>query len=153
MAGSVFACALALSGLGHGAEQNSRFTLILNGDAVKDTASGLIWEREPDYVFDVWDRSVARCTTKSVGSQEGWRTPSIDEIKTLVDPEQRDPSLPPEHPFRNIKSGIYWTSTAHPTDDIVAWQMSFFSGEAVTDQKSGMRRVWCVLSQEKQPRG
>jgi hypothetical protein len=146
VASSVFACALVLSELGHGAEENTRFAPILNGEAVKDTATGLIWEREPDYLFDVWDRSVARCTTKSVGGQEGWRTPSIDEIKTLVDLEQRDPSLPPGHPFRNIKSGIYWTSTAHPTDDIVAWQMSFFSGEAVTDQKSGMRRVWCVLS-------
>ena len=142
---SLLVWGMTLSVPGHGAEENARFTLILNGEAVKDAASGLIWEREPDYLFDVWDRSVARCTTKSVGGQQGWRTPSIDEIKTLVDPGQRDPSLPAGHPFRNIKSGIYWTSTAHPTDDIVAWQMSFFSGEAVTDQKSGMRRLWCVL--------
>jgi hypothetical protein len=138
-------CAMALTGPGHGAEKNARFMLILDGEAVKDTASGLIWEREPDYLFDVWDRSLTRCATKTVGGQQGWRVPSIDEIKTLVDPEQHDPSLPSGHPFRNIKSGIYWTSTAHPTDDIVAWQMSFFSGEAVTDQKSGMRRLWCVL--------
>ncbi len=122
----------------------SRFVLVLDGEAVKDAVSGLVWEREPDYIFDVWDRSVARCVEKSVGGQKGWRAPSIDEIKTLVDLDQQDPSLPPGHPFRNIKSGIYWTATAHPTDDIVAWQLSFFSGQPVTDQKSGTRRLWCV---------
>lgn len=127
-----------------------RFVLVLDGEAVKDSVSGLVWEREPDYMFDVWDRSVARCATKSVGGQKGWRAPSIDEIKTLVDPDQQDPSLPPGHPFRNIKSGIYWTATAHPTDDIVAWQLSFFSGQPVTDQKSGTRRLWCVLGDVRQ---
>ena len=129
----------------HAEEGASRFVLMLDGEAVKDSASGLVWEREPDYLFDVWDRSVARCPTKTVGGQQGWRAPSIDEIKTLVDPDQQDPSLPAGHPFRNIRSGIYWTATPHPKDDIVAWQQSFFSGQAVTDQKSGMRRLWCVL--------
>ena len=148
MAASMVVCAAALLGLAYGTEDTARFILILNGDAVKDTASGLIWEREPDYLFDVWDRSLTRCATKTVGGEQGWRAPSIDEIKTLVDADQQDPSLPAGHPFRNIKSGIYWTSSAHPTDDIVAWQMSFFSGEAVTDQKSGMRRLWCVLGDQ-----
>ena len=136
---------MVMSGLGRSDEGGTRFVLLLNGEAVKDTVSGLIWEREPDYIFDVWDRSISRCATKTVGGRQGWRAPSIDEIKSLVDLDQQDPSLPADHPFRNIKSGIYWTSTAHPTDDIVAWQMSFFSGQPVTDQKSGMRRMWCVL--------
>lgn len=140
---------MVMSGPGRGDEGGTRFVPLLNGEAVKDTASGLVWEREPDYIFDVWDRSVSRCATKIVDGKPGWRAPSIDEIKTLVDLDQQDPSLPAGHPFRNIKSGIYWTSTAHPTDDIVAWQMSFFSGQPVTDQKSGMRRVWCVLGESR----
>ena len=131
----------------HAEEGATRFILQFDGEAVKDQKSGLVWEREPDYVFDVWDRSVARCATKTVGGRQGWRAPSIDEIATLVDLEQQDPSLPAGHPFRNIKSGIYWTATPHPKDEIVAWQQSFFSGQAVTDQKSGMRRLWCVLGQ------
>ena len=35
-------------------------------------------------------------------------------------------------------------STPHPTDDMVAWQVSFFSGEPVTDQKSGTAHLWCL---------
>ena len=45
----------------HADEATSRFVLMLDGEAVKDSASGLVWEREPDYIFDVWERSVARC--------------------------------------------------------------------------------------------
>jgi hypothetical protein len=52
-------------------------------------------------MFDVWDRSVARCARKTVGGRQGWRAPTIDEIKTLVDPAQQDPSLSTGHPFRN----------------------------------------------------
>jgi hypothetical protein len=122
-----------------------RFVLEFNGEAVRDTKTGLIWEREPDREHDIWSRSLTRCATKEVGGQKGWRPPTIEEIKTLVDLDQNDPSLPPDHPFIGIRSEIYWTSTPHPTDDIVAWQQSFLSGQAVTDQKSGMRRLWCVL--------
>ena len=77
----------------------------------------------------------------------------VEELKTLIDPAQRDPSLPAGHPFSNIKSEIYWTSTPDPKDDIVAWQVSFFSGEPVTDQKWGTRRMWCVLSPSVEVRG
>ena len=129
-----------------GAQSDGRFTLVMNGMAVKDNQTGLIWEREPDREHDVWSRSNERCATKDVGGQKGWRGPSVDELKTLIDPGQRDPALPPGHPFTNIKSAIYWTSTPDPKDDIVAWQVSFFSGEPVTDQKSGTRRMWCVLT-------
>lgn len=123
----------------------SRFDLVLNGAGVKDNSTGLIWEQEPDREHDVWGASVARCATKEVGGQKGWRAPSVDELKTLIDASQHDPALPAGHPFTNIKSEIYWTATPHPTDDMVAWQISFFSGEPVTDQKSGTRRLWCVL--------
>lgn len=124
---------------------SARFTLLLNGAAVEDNRTGLIWEQEPDREHDVWGASVARCATKEVGGQKGWRAPSVDELKTLIDGSQHDPALPAGHPFSNIKSEIYWTATPHPTDDMVAWQISFFSGEPVTDQKSGTRRLWCLL--------
>jgi hypothetical protein len=126
---------------------SSRFTPVLNGAAVKDNQTGLIWEQEPDREHDVWSRSVARCATKEVGGQKGWRAPTVEELKTLIDTSQHDPALPAGHPFSNIKSEIYWTATPHPTDDIVAWQVSFFSGEPVTDQKSGTRRMWCLLGE------
>lgn len=128
---------------------SSRFTLVLDGAAVRDNQTGLIWEQEPDREHDVWSRSNERCATKEVGGKKGWRGPSVEELKSLIDPSQHDPALPVGHPFSNIKSEIYWTSTPDPKDDIVAWQVSFFSGEPVTDQKSGTRRMWCVLGESR----
>ena len=138
---------LAIQALAADSAVSPRFTLVLNGAAAKDHSTGLIWEQEPDRIHDVWGASIARCLTKEVGGQKGWRAPSIDELKTLIDTSQHDPALPAGHPFSNIKSEIYWTATPDPKDDMVAWQVSFFSGEPVTDQKSGTRRLWCVLGE------
>ena len=122
-----------------------RFTVIMGGEAVEDKKTGLIWEQSPDLIHDTWSTSVARCPTKAIGGQKGWRAPSVEELKSLIDPSRTDPALPEGHPFFNIKSEIYWSATQSKNDDIVAWQVSFFTGEAVTDQKSGTRRIWCVL--------
>jgi len=138
-----------LADQGFAGQREARFTLLFGGVAVKDSQTGLIWEQEPDREHDVWSRSNERCVTKEVGGKKGWRGPTIDELKTLIDLSQHDPALPAGHPFSNIKSEIYWTSTPHPTDDIVAWQVSFFSGEPVTNQKSWTRRMWCVLGSPK----
>lgn len=46
-----------------------RFTLMHNGEAVRDARTGLVWEREPDREHDVWSRSLERCATKEVGGQ------------------------------------------------------------------------------------
>jgi len=143
--GFVWLCFLAVASLPLFAAE--RFTVVLDGAGVRDSQTGLIWELEPDREYDVWARSVARCPAKTVGGKTGWRAPSVQELKTLVDVSQHDPSLPAGHPFRSIKSDIYWTATPHPTDDIVAWQVSFLSGQPVTDQKSGTRRMWCLLGE------
>ena len=122
-----------------------RFALMLNGEAVKDSKTGLVWEQAPDKEFDVWSASVARCATKTVGDQKGWRAPTKDELATLLDPDRSDPSLPEGHPFANIRSDIFWSSTPHASDDILAYYVSFFTGKVISDQKSQTRRMWCVL--------
>ncbi|MGH7207857.1 MAG: DUF1566 domain-containing protein [Nitrospiraceae bacterium] len=126
---------------------SERFTLVMGGEAVKDNKTGLMWEQSPDLIHDTWSASVARCPTKLVGGEKGWRAPSVEELKSLIDSSQTDPALPEGHPFFNIKSEIYWSATPSKSDDIVAWQVSFFTGEPVTDQKSGTRRIWCVLGE------
>ena len=123
-------CAGIDLGQAHADEGPSRFVQLLNGEAVKDAVSGLVSGRGNRITFSMlgsFDQSVRQ---KTVGGRRRLSpTPSLTKSNEL-DLDQQDPSLPLGHPFRNIKSGIYWTSTAHPTDDIVAWQMSFFSGQA-----------------------
>ena len=42
----------------------ARFTVVMNGAAVKDNQTGLIWEQEPDREHDVRSCSNERCTTR-----------------------------------------------------------------------------------------
>jgi len=122
----------------------SRFVEALNGEAVKDVMTGLIWERSPDLSHFVWTEAISHCEEKRLGGGERWHLPSVKELATLIDPDQKDPALPRDHPFSNIRSAVYWSSTPSQTDDIVAWHVSFFTGQVVTDQKSQTRRAWCV---------
>ncbi len=127
-----------------------RFVLVLEGEAVKDRTTGLIWEQAPDSFHGVWSEAPAHCLAKTVGGKQGWRVPTVQELSSLLDQSQQDPALPQGHPFANIKSAIYWSATPSEKDDIVAWHVSFLRGEAVTDQKSQTRRVWCVLGEAEQ---
>jgi len=76
-------CTLLWSVPGLSAQSDGRFTLVMNGAAVKDNQTGLIWEQEPDREHDVWSRSNERCAAKDVGGQKGWRGPTVEELKTL----------------------------------------------------------------------
>lgn len=136
---------ILLISVGEIAAGGDRFALVMNGEAVKDNKTGLIWEQAPDKDFDVWSVSVARCSTKTVDDQKTWRAPTKDELATLIDPERNDPALPEGHPFANIRSDIFWSSTPHASDDILAYYVSFFTGKVISDQKSQTRRMWCVL--------
>lgn len=131
---------------------SGRFMAVFGGTAVTDVQTGFTWEQSPDFFYGAWTEAIAHCQAKTVGGQEGWRLPSIKELSTLIDSSQKDPALPSGHPFRDIKSSIYWSSTPSESDDIVAWHVSFFTGESVTDQKSQTRRAWCMLDQNEPPR-
>jgi hypothetical protein len=126
------------------ASASTRFSPALGGVGIMDRTTGLIWEQEPDRFHGTWTEAAAHCLEKTVGGQPGWRIPTVKELSSLADTTQRDPALPAGHPFANVRSAIYWTASPSATDDMVAWHVSFFTGEAVTDQKSQTRRVWCV---------
>lgn len=145
---SVFqAASLSLSFLIHAQDSPvSRFVSLLRGEAIRDSQTGIVWEQSPDFFYGTWTEAAAHCHSKNTGEQGKWRLPTIKELSTLIDSTQKDPALPAGHPFANIKSSIFWSSTPSETDDIVAWHVSFFSGEVVTDQKSQTRRAWCVLN-------
>src|SRR6185295_735081 len=122
----------------------TRFRPVLDGAAIQDQKRGLVWEQEPDRFHGTWTEAAAHSTEQSIGGQAGWRIPTAKELSGLIDASQRDPALPPGHPFTNIRSAVYWSGTPSANDEMVAWHVSFFTGEAVTDQKSQTRRAWCV---------
>ncbi len=104
-----------------------RFVLVLEDEAVLDQETGLVWQRDTDAsVTEDWDNAQTYCYTLELGGRKGWRLPTVDELATLIDSSNNDPCLPTDHPFTNVKSRWYWSSTTYA--DNTAWRIHFNFG-------------------------
>ena len=121
-----------------------RFVLVLDDEAVLDRETGLVWERDTK-LFNgsaftyTWKEANSFCYMKYVAYRAGWRLPTIYELSTLLDPSN-DPALPEGHPFTNVQSGYYWSSTPRRTQDSFAWAVNFSNG--VNQAKAITETYW-----------
>ena len=96
-----------------------RFELVLENEAVLDHETGLVWQRTSDYLSARdWYSAQKYCYKLEIGGRKGWRLPTIDELATLVDSTQTNPSLPTGHLFVGTDAqlqSIYWSSTTRFT--------------------------------------
>lgn len=109
-----------------------RFTDNKNG-TVLDNLTGLIWLKNANCVDTVggiarsnglldwpsaltWSNNLVngKCGLSDNSSAGDWRLPNINELRSLVDYSRHDPDLPSGHPFSNVQSIWYWSSTTNP---------------------------------------
>lgn len=123
-----------------------RFQLVLGGAGVLDKETGLVWEKSPDTGLRTWANAHVHCYPRIVGGRKGWRVPTIEELASLVDPNNpTGPILPPGHPFSNVQVvDRYWSATTSASAPSHAWVVIFDIGEVVTDDKTGTNFVWCA---------
>ena len=111
----------------------SRFTNNENG-TVTDNLTGLIWLRDancslfnaPRSWNDVLNIIVPQLANGYCGLIDGsstgdWRLPNRKELETLLDFEHSNPALPLGHPFINVQSNYYWTSTTFVDNTSNVW--------------------------------
>jgi hypothetical protein len=102
-----------------------RFRCVMDGQAVLDNETGLVWERYLGKNAYLWFNAVDFCLTSDTGGRRGWRLPTIYELSSLVEPNpalraQSDVVLPNGHPFVNARStGAFFTATTVSTSDSV----------------------------------
>ncbi len=121
-----------------------RFVLVLDGEGVLDKETGLVWERSPDTTQRPWIDAIYYAYGKNVGGRGGWRVPTVEELRTLVDPTQSNPALPSGHPFSNVQSERYWASTTNVFSTTSAALVHFYTGQAGRFGKTSTSYVWCV---------
>lgn len=116
------------------------------GAAVLDRETGLVWERSPSTTTQTWLNGQSNCNGMSTGGRLGWRIPTLQELASLVDRTQSNPSLPSGHPFQNVQSSSYWSATTTSFDASFAWVVAFGSGGVNIFLKSvsGSVFLWCV---------
>ncbi len=148
--GWVFFISLALSDPGTTWEKQfnnpGRFMVLstFNKEAVFDRETGRVWERSPDGTNRNWVTALAHCYTRVVGGRKGWRLPSIEELASLVDLTQSNPTLPGGHPFIGVQNSRYWSATTVASDQTSAWPVDFSDGLADGTGKTNELPVWCV---------
>jgi hypothetical protein len=109
-----------------------------------DKETGLVWQKNPDSVKWQWSDACANCYMLDLGGRMGWRLPTIAELSSLVDPSQSNPPLPPGHPFTNVKSDYYWSSTTWEVNPDYAWRLLFTDGLVYPDPKGKEYYNLCV---------
>ena len=139
---------------------NKRFIILsnLNNEAVLDKESQVVWEWTPDNTSTTWFGARNICVRKEVGGKAGWRLPTIQELASLIDSTQNEPTIKSGHPFLNVNSDPYWSGTkgvAISGGSDNAWSMAprtsgavnFLTSGAITlSQKFEASSTWCVRS-------
>ena len=122
-----------------------RFTGNEDG-TVSDRLTGLIWTKNADQAKGKidWDEALARSASCAEGGHKDWRLPNRNELSSLIDLGQAQPSLTTGHPFENVKLDYYWTSTTTANGEDNAWTIHFFVGFITQDDKGGTHYVWYV---------
>ena len=126
----------------------NRFKILpkFNNQAVLDRETGLVWQKIPDSRPLPYNLSVQDCYEIDTGGRKGWRLATIEEISSLIDPEQFDPALPENHPFFNVfrDNILFWSATNSAFDSRDAFTIKIDSGELNTADKKTFLTHWCV---------
>ena len=133
---------------------NPRF--IDYGDGtVKDNLTGLIWFKDANcFAFGLrtWDEALSDsnllqsglCQLTDGSVPGDWRLPNVKELFSLVDVENYGPALPTGHPFINVQSAGYWTSSTVAINADGAWYVHINQGLVSQQNKVNDFYVWPV---------
>ncbi len=126
-----------------------RFVAVLNGAAYCDQETGLVWEAFPAGNSYDWAGAVNHCATREVGARKGWSLPSREHLASLVDINSGlciggGLCLPDGHPFQDVQSANYWSSSTTAGSPAFAWLVNFFFGGSFVINLNGDGLAWCT---------
>ena len=130
-----------------------RFTDNGNG-TVTDNLTGLIWLKNADCFGQgrIWVDALSdsnglntgECGLTDGSSAGDWRLPNYKELFSLVGVASYNPALPAGHPFVNVQSYYYWSSTTYADYAGYAWGVGLYNGYVEGGDKADYNHVWPV---------
>lgn len=122
---------------------------VSNSELVQDRLTGLFWTRNaniPELPM-TWAEAFAFVAhmnrTHALGYAD-WRLPNRRELRSLMSHQTSRPALPAGHPFTNIFSGWYWTSTSAAISPAHAWYVHMEGARMFYGGKDQSFLVWPV---------
>jgi hypothetical protein len=123
---------------------SERFDCVLDGNAVLDRETGLVWEKVPDTNTMAWDSAITACQNRYYAGRMGWRLPTVSELMTLNDTTQGETGLPDDHPFTVGDFDAFWTSTEDPVSTGRAIRFDFDVFLTSSELVDTAQLAWCV---------
>jgi hypothetical protein len=116
---------------------------------VHDALTGLVWLRNANAaVFAIdWPEALDHVAAMNESGQLGhadWRLPNRRELRSLLSCATRSPALPVGHPFLQVNTGWYWTSTTSAMAPAYAWRVQMDGGRMFYGKKTDYALVWPV---------
>lgn len=118
-------------------------------ETVLDNLTGLMWSRDANPAeFPVtWHEALNYITEMNRTNAYGyadWRLPNRRELRSLMSHQTRNPALPEGHPFQNVFSGWYWTSTTAAINTAYAWYIHMEGARMFYGNKKQYFLIWPV---------
>ena len=106
-----------------------RFTDHGNG-TITDNLTGLMWTQDAQQISGMmtWSDALTECNDLIHATYTDWRLPNARELQSLIDSGEYDPAMLLGHPFLNVLSSEYWTSTTFASNSDWACVTEMFSG-------------------------
>jgi hypothetical protein len=73
-----------------------------------------------------------------------WRLPNRKELRSMIDYSNYNPALPTGHPFTNVRSSDYWSSTNYSSNTNFTWIVGMWSGCGDFNNKYDYLYIWPV---------
>ena len=125
-----------------------------NNGTVIDKLTGLIWLKDANCTETVggiaresglldwqsaltWSNNLenGKCGLVDSSVAGDWRLPNVNELRSLIDYSRHDPDLPSGHPFANVQSTWYWSSTSNPVYTFGAYNVGLSRGSIHVNRK------------------
>jgi len=117
-----------------------------NGDGtVTDNLTGLMWSKNANIDGQkTWSDAIDWCNALDHGGYSDWRLPNVRELHSLIDMGEYSPCLPDGHPYTNVQSSDYWSSSTPSYFTDTARHMIMDSGYVYSFSKTNTFYVWPV---------
>jgi hypothetical protein len=128
-------------------DQTARFDAC--NDVVVDRATGLVWSQNasPATYPMSWAEAFEYIDGLNRAEYQGidnWRLPCRRELFSLISHQKINPAMPEDHPFTDVFSGYYWTSSTCLRLTDQAWYIHLGGGRIYRGMKHGSYMVWPV---------